>query len=171
MAPKDFEISNVTGTLAWARVPARKSGSPLTSPQSCDRHGKMDQIDTAGFTVEKNGVLWEVDPNARFADGDGAEIHYCEACIDESLRTYERSDAPDMALLKEAVADEWTHKFRRGQMNTSLFSVAEVTDDATPEFCPLCSGDLEVIDETTVECDIHGPMDLSVDPIQEVEPK
>lgn len=161
MVSNEFSIENVTGTLAYARVPARRRGT-----QSCDRHGRMDRLDVDGFTVEKNGVVWEVDGSAPMEDSDDVEMHYCSECVDDALRTYDRTDASDMELLEEAVADEWTNKFRRGQMDTSLFSVASIEYDAMLQYCPYCADHLDQVDGTTAVCSVHGSLqiDVSTDP-------
>lgn len=164
MAVKEFSVSSMWGELAYARVPAPSRGGH----GSCDQHGRMERVDPDALTIEKNGVIWEVDGSAPMEDSDVVGLHYCRECVDDELRTHDRADASDLELVREAIAEEWTHKFRRGQMDSSLFSVRQVTDDATPEFCPYCSSDLEEREDGTLVCDIHGELSITIEPAPEV---
>jgi len=160
MVQKEFEISQSRGTtLAWARVPARQSGH--SRPQ-CREHGPLSRLGPEALTIEMNGVTWEIDPTAVGEDEDSVELGYCPDCVDADLRTG-RDDRDDMALLREAVAEEWAATYRPGQMNSTLFSVAAIdVDEATPEYCPYCSATLETRADGVVACSAHGRLRVDV---------
>lgn len=154
------------GTIAWAQVPARSH-----SNQHCDKHGRMERLAPNQITVEKNGVEWEIDGSAPMEDSNEVELWYCPECVDSELRTYDR-DADDIALLEEEIAEEWKNNLRRGQMDTGLFSVVSIDEDAASLlYCPYCSDRLEERGDGTVECSVHGSLLVDVATVEEVSPQ
>lgn len=170
MAVQEYTIEKYETTIAYARAPARNNGRG-GSEHCSSHHTRMEQLDPQEIKVEKNGVVWEVNP--RF--NESVELHYCPECIDQHLRDYESQDASDRELLLDAISEEWTKRYASGGQMNNLFQVADVTDDATPMFCPYCASQLEPQGEDSelLECSVHGPIDVVVEtqprPRDEVE--
>lgn len=167
MAAQEFELSGTWGTIAHARVPAPDRGGYAR----CEKHGQMERVDPdAVGPIEKNGVVWEFDGRAPTAEGDGVMLHYCEECVERELRTHDRQEARYLDLLREEIAEEWTNKLRRGQMERSLFSVESVdTAAADPLYCPYCADMVEAAGDGGLECSVHGRLAIDVEALEDAE--
>jgi len=167
MQPVEHKATRRHGDAIPVMFSTRERPGPKAYAGYCKEHGGHTHLDVdpTEFTVEKDGVEWELDREY--------SISYCQTCLDERYyRTPEWHGSNVDEVVRQVVRDHWD-SVRRGFDPTYLAKAGEVSH------CPFCGEPLgstesrtefpEDDDATHGTCPEHGPLSLRI--TQERDPQ